>query len=816
MTPEEELELIEIELELRRRTGLSRELSHTPSEPMAAIPPEIPPPNVSDERLSPWQAFQVGRARGNKKEIQNELGGQITEDLRGNRYWTPEGQEQAIPVNPAGFDWGDLPRTLGESLPIDVPAAALAATGATPLGMITKAGLGAFLGSLANEGVQTLEGTQEQSLSDVGRQAAGDAALESGIAGAGAAAGKLWPGAAPTGGSAFAREDLLNAVRFQQENPQFPPLQFSDVSSVTGYGPVPGPVMSRFESQATAMTGRMRDAAEDRAVAANQGLRDLFEVPPTGEQAADVAMGRAARQANERVRGTIKAAGPGSEGGVGREAMFGGLGNTADLVSWQYEGPLKKAIADEVPRFDVTPATREWGLPKLTRQELVDSGLVDANGNPILDKIQASVDAIPSPGGKLDRYKQVLSSVDPEQVNFDALKQIRTDVNTLLEDPGFATQAGRPARQFRDQLDQIIRNPTNKANTPEYLKELDTAEFLAKWKGQRLRDDQVKSFLRSGRGGDFIRSVASDPEGFFNPDVREMLSMADPKQLSGLRAAVRQRMLTSKNPLADIDAANPASSPQAYDFLFDNPAQRSAFEDQAATISRWWGGPMGQTYTRQQKQEETMKFALGQIKSAKQADDLFAQLDPGATEMAQKAVIDDLVFSSVGETAKGVPKLSPTSLAKGIKTLKSRGLWEKLSPDQRRRVEGAQSYYRTSLSRLGDVGTSLETASVVAGLKNLVSPTHFREGIGAVQSLMHNLLLSKYLMSPKRAEKIVAQIGKAPRDLKPWVVSTLLAAPMAGTAFEETDWKAVGNSTLEAGKAVGNAAVDQVREWAAP
>ncbi|EFK96582.1 hypothetical protein LDC_1391 [sediment metagenome] len=208
------------ELATRREIARAGQLTHT--IPGSAMPANTPPPNYSPEPLSPWQAFQTGRHRGNVEEIRAQLGGEVRRWPDGSLYWKPEGSDQWRPVNPQGPDWNDIPRMIGEQLGPTAGSAALAATSTTVPGFIAKSALGAFGGTMADQGLQYLEGTQRETLGEQATQAGLDALLYGGGAALGMGVGHTLPGGGPSPPSRHAGETLRSAVQFQKANPQFP------------------------------------------------------------------------------------------------------------------------------------------------------------------------------------------------------------------------------------------------------------------------------------------------------------------------------------------------------------------------------------------------------------------------------------------------------------------------------------------------------------------------------------------------------------------------------------------------------------------
>lgn len=411
-----------------------------------------PPLGFSDESLSPWQAFQTGRARGGPKEIQAVLGGKVMPWPDGNLYWQPEGSQEWRQVNPQGLDWNDLPRVIGETAGPTLGSAAWAATAKGVPGFIAKTALGALTGSLANEGVQTLEGTQRQSQGEQMRQAGLDALLYAAGSAAGMTGAATYPGGAPKMASEHAAKVLKSAVQFQKENPQFPKPLAADIMEETGikFGPavVPAPMARSAMRQVEGMTGQLSGAREDLAAQAAGAVDQTFLLPPGARETTNRTLAGAAEKSMEGLKARTVAGQFGAQAGDyrAREALKTGQDVATGLVSNRYQGPLSQAISAEKPVFGLKPLKAAWNAPTLTKTEMDRLGPLGA-GDGFEAALVREVEVIPDAAGKVAYLKRVLSTLDDEQTNFEALKRVRTVAGNL----GFQGQ-GDPAakRLWRD------------------------------------------------------------------------------------------------------------------------------------------------------------------------------------------------------------------------------------------------------------------------------------------------------------------------------------------------------------------------------
>lgn len=764
------------ELAVRREIARAGQLTHT--TPGSAMPANTPPPNYSPEPLSPWQAFQTGRHRGNVEEIQAQLGGEVRPWPDGSLYWKPEGSDQWRPVNPKGPDWNDIPRMIGEQFGPTAGSAALAATAATVPGFLAKSAIGAFGGTMADQGLQYLEGTQRETLGEQATQAGLDALLYGGGAALGMGVGRTLPGGGPSTPSRHAGETLRSAVRFQEANPQFPAPLAADIMEETGMrlGPaaIPAPVARGAMRQVEGMTGALGGARRDLAAQAAQAVDDTFILPPGARGGVNARLAGAATRAVDRVKADTAAGGPNAEAGAYRVGTGTASGREAarGLVSDQYEGPLASAVAAEKPVFDLRGLKKEWAAPALDRTE-VDPATLAAT--------LREVEVIPDAQGRIAALKRVISTLDDEQTNFEALKRIRTVAADMAGDPAFRDFTKNPAARLRNELTEVLRNPKNAAQTPGYLKEFESANLLNQWKEGLINDSVVVRALKNDGSGMLVREAANNPEAIFSPKFRELMNLAPREDANMFRDAVRRTILDSTDPAGVLDKWKISTNPEPYYYLFGGKSGYQRFRAQAETVSRFYGTPVGKMYQERLKAYETTKYAVEQIKTPREAAEVWAALTTADEKEAfRSALIDNTVGQATDFTKQGILKVNDVALRNRIHDLQKTGRWGLLTPDQQKRLSGFADYVQVVLSKTGDTGAMLENASVTAKLKNIWhvwDPIAVKRGVDALQSLGTNAILGRYVTNPKRAQRLMNSLDKAPRDLKKWGMATIFAIP---------------------------------------
>lgn len=761
---------------------------------VGSVPSRMEPPPQG-------MAFDYGRFRENLSEVKAKYGGEFAEDDSGKVFWRPDGKTDWQPMNPPGFDWSDPARIAGETLGPTLGATAGALMGKSPLGVAAKAAIGGGLGSLLNEGYQNLEGTQRENVPTVLKRAGMDAAIEGVTAGVGVVGDKLLRAQPLAPGSKKATQTLQEAIDFQQNSPAgtYPAPLAIDIQAQTGArgGLIPGNVMAGAGRQADASTGVLSGLRADMAEEAWKAARDEFTLPPQQREAVDAAYRAASRDARRGMQEQIGAIGPGAEAGgyQAQQGLRAGLSTTKEMVSDQYQGPLARALETEKPVFDLSPAKKRWNAETLDRTTVNE--IIAPDGLPALDVISEKVAVIPTAEGKIAYLKRVLSSLDDKQTNFEAIKQIRTKVGDYLQDPAFATSKDNPARRLYSELTEVLKNPTNKGKTPKYLDEFENANLLTEWRAGLRDSSEVRSALKKTNGSRIIMQAAQDPGAILTPEFRELVSMAPASTQNKFREAVQQAMLDNENPAAMLDSLKTASNPEPYNFLFRSQDERQAFEEAADTVSSFYQSPMGKLYKARNDSALQLKQVLGSLKDPREARVLWESLSPQDKELTRTLLIDDAVTNAIAYNKNGTSMISPGALDKQIQEMTRNGTWGLLNPEQRKRVTGMKSYYRTVFASGQDTGTSLETASMVAGLKpimsvttagTLASPGVARDVIRSGTTLFQNYRLAQIMANPKRAQKLMQRAGKgaAPTDPRGMAAGALIVAPfLLGLGEEE-------------------------------
>lgn len=756
------------------------------------------PLNVSEERLSPWQSFQVGRHRGNVGEIEAELGGRVLDTGLTGLYWYPPDGSDPRQINPTGPDWGDIPRVIGEEIGPTVGSAAAAIGSKSLPGLIVRSILGGFAGSMGNEAAQYAEGTQQETLGQQAGRAAVDAAIEGGAGAAGGILARTVPGGGIAPGSNWSADQLERAMRFQEGRPDLYPSPLpGDILSKTGVGPgglVPGQVMSQMEKQAAGGSDILPNLREDMTSQAAKGAESEFRLPPQSVERASDRLADAAYAERERLRDAVASRGPTAEAGQYQlnQGLRQGERTAAGKVSAQYEGPLAKAVEEEAPVFDISRFHKEWDRPTFTQTQLRETGLLDEYGFPWVEKVKEQVAGLPDVPSKVQYVRKFLASMDPEQTNFEALKRVRTMVGEhLREDPIYRQASKQPMERLYGELSEVLGNPVNKTQTPKYLQEFENANLITRWKSGLVDADSVRKVLKARGGGSLlVTEIGNDPSRLVTPEFRELFDLAPESTRKNFRASVQRAILSGEDPASVVKKLQDSTNPESYKYLFDSDEQRLAFEQSSRRISSWFNGPMGQIYRQAEEELAPVRIALEKIETPRQAKAFYDRLPALQQSDVRELLIDDLVGKASGFNSKsGLPTINTKTLDTRIAELKRNGTWNFLTPDQRRRIEDMPAYFRTVINKFGDVGSNLENASIVADLKDALSawynPKALLRAVGAAEKFAHNELLARYLSNPNRVNKLRARLKKEPRDIGKWGAASIIALPVLSNSAKE-------------------------------
>jgi hypothetical protein len=758
----------------------------------------LAPPGYSGDRVSFGQSFQAGRALGNEEEIAATLGGELVRTPNGTKYWRQDANSPWKAVNRPGIGIEDVGEFAGSFVPSGIGALAATMARRGPIGMLGSFAapfIGGMLGQGGSEALQSLEGTQRDTL--------GGAATNAVIAGAGEGLGGLigrmgsgmrdyLPGSSGPlpGGDGMAgrvRETLERGATFANENPAFPAPMLADTAALTGAG-LPTPVARAGIAQAERLTGQIGAQRADNLDRAMEALQPSgFTLPPGTKEPIAQQLIQAGGRTEQKLLERADSAGPDPRQTslAATRAAKEGEKAVSGEVRDAYETRLAQAIADEKPVFDLTPAQKSWARPGLTRTKAVRSGLLDSQGNPIMANVVEFVEAAPSPGAKVRRIKDVLATLDPEQTNFDAIKNLRTIVGDIAKSPEFRDFKRSPAARLYSELSDVLRNPKNLDDTSEYIAALNNAEMLATWKAELKRNPRVQTLLQGQGSTDLTRAFAENPSGMLEPAVMDLLAKASPTQRNQFLGGVRAQMLRDRDPYTKLRELRNSGDPDAYKALFPHPTDEVAFEQDALAISAFRKSPVGQMLDQASEPLEAYKKALAGIRNPNDVKQLVGRANTDELDAYRKAIIDDAVTRSLKPRPDGGDTLSASALKSTLADLDERGLLSVLTDSQRRNLVNMENYFRLINSQAGDVGSALETAGVVSKLRDLLNPWQFKRGLDAVHTLATSRLMSRYLSNPADTERLLRRLSAAPRDHKYAVLAGALTGGAATTATGE-------------------------------
>jgi len=787
---------------------------HLPKE----VPPDLLPPGGTPLGREPTagERFDIGGAEG-IKEVAVRLG------LPADRVFeSPNGTQWAqftpgvwSPLNPPGFEVGDLAQLAND--PAGAGAIALQlyppTRGVGMLGTALSGATGGALGKAASEGLEYLQGTQRQKPMEIGFDVLGAGATEGLLGGVGSLFHRSQvPLTAP---GKEAQENLQGALEFSDRNREYPRGLASDLYSRTGMnvGPVhlPGPIVRSLTNQADFTTGAVTAAKTSGATQAMEQTERQFMLPPEGPGNSRAAVSddlvNAALRANTADRSQIEALYPTYEKGMAEGVATVGEGVDAakSRVTAQYQGPVAEAIAEEQPRFDMSPAYSKNATPgpTLTQSKMVDTGLLDADGNPIWSRIDEEIATSANPQEALSKVQKLIDTLKPEQWNYEGIKELRTRVNDIAYGRTDDAWKLAPAKALSSKLTKIIENPVNKGGAPKFVAAWQEANRLHSWAKGLEDDTAVKAMMAGDETGQVLVNFAREPANLFSPKMRELMDMAPEEAKETFRASMQLAILDSPNPVAAWDSMNVAGRQDGLNHLFANPAKRRQFERDVVGSAQWKQSPLGQIHAKREKDLIGYKTVTEKLDSPQATRRLMAGLASDDVTQVQHAVIDNAVNKAVRPLGKeGAEAVNPDVLAAEIKKLKNNGVWKQvLTPEQQKNLTQMGQYYRVFYRQLGDMGAGLENASMVADLKGAITgivtghPGEMGRFAGALHGFAQNRALSWYMTRPGaylRAKKRIQATEKTPSRMpRAGVLALLAGGPAAGHALTDyTDRRA--------------------------
>ena len=455
-------------------------------------------------------------------------------------------------------------------------------------------------------------------------------------------------------------------------------------------------------------------------------------------------------------------------------------GTFTDEFNKRSRAAINKAYADagtlaEGVSFDLTGAqatAKRVTAPTLaTKTDMVDGALVDMQGKPLTQEaVQSYINVAASPGEKVGRVSKLLSVIDPEQQNWEVVKELRSQVGEAIKDiPNEDAVSGQAKAIYRE-LTGAIENPIGGA--PQFKDAWRKANGLAKNRFDTFQNDRVLQLMTEASPSQVATDLATDPH-LLNPVVRGAVDSYVPEKRAIFSKAFKNRLLGDPNAAGLLDQWD-RLNPKALSWLLPSKKDQTQFrslvrkadnlkklpiekfiQSSSAMIDR---GAEILKNTGPAELEQTIRMLGGRKSESFDAMRMFAFDDI----MGRAQVMRD-----------GVPSINPQKLSDAINDYQRRGIWDKvLTKEDKTRIRGLDAYARRVFKSAADTGTSLEQAQAIAALKH---PSTFMQGVHALA--VNNRVLAPLMMHPKWG-KLLAKPPTATGGMKrgrgtvPWMTFT--------------------------------------------
>lgn len=485
--------------------------------------------------------YQLGRADTPEEKatfLDNTVGvdgwGQ---DKNGNYFLTPEGitrkglppSNVPIAIDELGINFRDI-ADVGEDIPgiVGGIAAGIATKGLGFIPAISAVGAAAGLGKIGAETIESVQGRQQQTPTEILDDAAG-AALENVIGETGTRV------LSHIGGRIIAphtkREVKLFGERGKRKS-TVDPNRLEAVDQALGIGGIPhareasgDTLVGRIQSAAEYIAGNARNEKNVEAIL-KERTRILNELPPVtmyeaGEAARNAIADRVAvlnvqakyaerqadaalRAAEHNLRTKYDKVSATDAGEAVKTSLRNARKSFSIAASNRYKG--FDALVGDQPIFNIKPikeTARKWldNMPKISRIEDYDTGVVDVAGNPIIDQriVKETVKSL-SPDG-VNRLQAIIDADDMQTAQ--QVHTISTLMRELSEDSTAAP--GVPKGIARDLFEAAQDVLTKDHNMPENLKVKWNA--LSSWYRagiQKFDNATVSRILRDAKYGGSI------------------------------------------------------------------------------------------------------------------------------------------------------------------------------------------------------------------------------------------------------------------------------------------------------------------------
>lgn len=658
------------------------------------------------------------------------------------------------------FTFGDLADMVGTGFPV---IGSIAASGGNPAAGVIKTalklGAGDIAGRLAKEGIEKFRGDQFESGGEVAKRTLTQGAITAGI---GLGFGGIAKAANILSGGGVVKPSpagLKTSKAIEDAGLKSPPAFLANPEDM---------ILGRLSKQAISTSRHAQIKLENMQTSLVDNLSSLSTntVDATGKELAKVIrkqkgsiLARFYAQAARKVKASL------TTPRNAEDSLIKGLGKDfvtiAGSLKRKLYGNVDKAASIEKPIFDLSPALKTINeienavLASLKEVEITKTlpagKIISTSGKPILPSVEVAgtvpggeVNVAPAQAELLSVIKR-LKTLATEQTNFEAIKQIRTDLFGLIDNMPWQWDFNKmQAAKLWSSLTNVLTNPVNGAKG--YVKALNTANsFFRKEYIPVLKSGIVQKIIKSENLGLIAKQMA-EPNSMPIHVIKALKKFA-PKRFEEYKGFFIANLL--KNEKGAKAAINNFLQNDKEAFThFVSRKDLPSLMKMANAIDDLNSSTLNQVLTTNVKIGRLTRDLLenqdveGIIQLVEQ---LGGRGSKGATLM-RDGLIAHMIDDSVEETTKGGLRISFRKFSNLYKKYDKNGALDTfLTPKEKTRIFGIKEYARLFDVRV-DPGTSLEQAKAITQVKNPFQPIQFLAG---AHTLGVNSLVARAIFNDK-------------------------------------------------------------------
>jgi len=667
-----------------------------------------------------------------------------------------------FPVDRPAVDANDFMDFLGEEgLPI---AGAMVGSAIPGVGTLLGGTVGGLIGYGAKEASESARGYQTKSPWEVVKEGGFRAGMDTffGLGGKGIQksaeflSGKM----VKPPHSSYMRD--IEAIDRMQDLPGYMPHQVT----------TPGAMINRPSIQGASTSPAAQNLLLEQAGKASKELRTI--APKQSRYRTGIQLKAEAKAAYDRVDRGIKRpyaqATPEITGVQSKQAVNQWIRTKNTRINSLYN-KAGKAQSIENPIFDLTNARNtidDLGVFGIAPDEIVDTGILAANGDKLVKSIPSFINVTNEPMKKLARVSYLIKNLSPEQLDYEVIKQLKTATGNAIEKaPWDANMDSGAAKKLFGSLADTLNNPVGGmksvngilvpiAETPIFNKAIRKATAETADKYRILDKGKIRQMIQT----DDVHTLGTrlGKPGTMSPEVREVLSTR-PDELNAISLYGMKNVVDNpKGAVAALDDWANSDGP-GFNLLFGK--NREALNRSAREIDAFNSSSLAATVQGNSKPLGVLRDLL-LAKDMSRADTQALIKSMGGRgskghEMLRGAMLEYIAEQSIIPATKTGWTVSAKSIQNAVKPFRRNGAWhEILSNEERTAVNGIEAYARLVLKTGADVGTTLEQAAAFSDLKH---PSTFVRGM---REIGVNRVIATMLMKPNVVKRYIGISKGAP------------------------------------------------------